>query len=301
MTSPNKIYPGGWAAFREESGATRKEAREDFSWMGEQEIVGAGVSRKFSSKSDRMYYEDCREALARVVGAKEWLKAYVGVEEGSGRLNFQDAKGREIQLHHGHSGSSWCAIMWSYKALLNDWDGWVLATKERQALREYRDIQAPDYVFSRLHNLAGAVLAGHGGDHGPTEGGVRAYATQWGFQGSLQEISEMAGPIYLENEERNERERMERAEEEHRVMMGGLVWKYMHPVRWFDTPGGSRILPQTPHHVTGRAIQEMLQKYPDYRQHLQQVTAAMAEFRATYGTHDTTKKMELFLKKWRLA
>ena len=74
MSTPTKIYAGGWAGFREESGATRKESPEDFSWMGEQVILGAVTTRYFSSKSDRMYYEDCRDALERVEGAKNWLR-----------------------------------------------------------------------------------------------------------------------------------------------------------------------------------------------------------------------------------
>ena len=303
MSTPTVIYVGGWARFREESGATRKEAVEDFSWMGEQGIVGASHPCTFGSKSDRMYYEDCREALGRVAGSKEWLKAYVGVEEGSGRLNFDDTTARQILLHQGHSGSSWCGIMWSYKALLNDWDGWVLATKERQALREYREIQVPDYVFSRLQSLAAGLFAGHGGDHGPTDGGVKAYAAQWGFQGSLEDISDMAGHIHLENEDRKEAERMRQAEEDHRSLMGGIKFKYRNPIRWFDTASGSNILPRTPHDITGRAIQEMSQKHPEYRQHLQLITAAMAEFRTLPLVYESmqSSKMKAFLKKWGLA
>jgi hypothetical protein len=304
MSSSAKIYVGGWARFREESGATRKEAPEDFSWMGEQDIVGATVPRKFSSKSNRLYFEDCRAALEKVEGSKEWLKAYVGVEEGSGEFNFRDKIGKQILLHEGHSGSSWCGIMWSYKALLNDWDGWVLANKEHDALWQYKGIQAPDFVFSRLRGDTGALFAGKsGGNWGPTEEGVKNFAAQWGFQGTLEEIGDMAVAIYLENEERNERERMRRAEEQHRDLVEGVKFKYQHPVRWFDTLSGSNILPRTPHEVTGRAIQEMQEKHPEYKQHLQRVSAAMAEFRTlplAYGS-TSSPNMLAFLKKWSLV
>lgn len=304
MSTPTKIYVGGWTRFREESGATRKELPEDFSWMGEQDIVGAVVPRKFGSKSDRFYYEDCRDALEKVEGAKEWLKAYVSVEEGSGMQNFQDDIGRQIVLHSGHSGSSWCGIMWSYRLILNGWDDWVLANKERDALWEYKQIQVPEYVFSRLRGDTSALFAGHSAmSYGPKEEDVKAYAAQWGFQGSLAEISDMATPIYLDNEERNERERMKRAEEGHRDLMGGIKFKYRHPVRWFDTLDGSSILPRTPHEVTGRAIQEMQKAHPEYRQHLQRVTAAMAEFRTLPLAYESTSSPEMlaFLKKWSLV
>ena len=293
--SSAKIYVGGWARFREESGATRKEFPEDFSWMGEQDIVGAVPACKFASTSDRTYYEDCRDALARVEGAKEWLTASVGVEEGSGTFNFQDDIGKRIVLDSGHSGNSWCGMMWSYRGLLNGWDAWVLAQKEKEALREYKNIQVPDYVFSRLSGDAAAVLAGH--SH-PTEESVKTLAAQWGFQGSLGEISEMASSIHLENQEHNEKKRMKHEEEKHCDLLGGVKWKYKYPSRWFDTPYGSSIRPRTPYEVTGRVIQEMEAKHPEYRQHLQRVTAAMAEYRATYEMYDTNAKMELFLKKW---
>jgi hypothetical protein len=296
MTTPTKIYVGGWARFREESGATRKEALEDFSWMGEQDIVGAKVPVKFGSNSDRLYYEDCRAALERVAGSKEWLKAYVGVEEGSGKHNFRDEIGMQIRLDNGHSGASWCGIMWAYKALLNDWDGWVLATKEREALREYKEIQAPNYVFSRLSFLAASVQAGHN----PKEE-VVAYAEKWGFKGSIEEIAQMAGPIHLENQEQDEKRRMEQAEEAHKSLMQGIKWKYMYPSRWFDTRDGSSIYPNTPYDITPRAIQEMTQKQPEYKQHLQRVRAAMAVYRATFSEYDTSAKMLEFLKKWSLA
>jgi hypothetical protein len=297
MSSPNSIYVGGWARFREESGATRKEVEEDFSWMGEQDIVGAQAPVKFGSESDRIYYEDCRDALGRVEGSKEWLKAYVGEEEGSDQRNFRDAMSSKIKLHPGHSGSSWCGIMWAYKALLSDWDGWVLATKERQALREYTKIQAPAYVFSRLSNLAASVQAGYG----VADEGIVAYAEQWGFKGSIEEIAQMAGPIHLENQEQAEKWRMEEAENAHKSLMGGVKWKYMHPSRWFDTRDGSSIYPCTPYDITPRAIQEMTQKQPEYRQHLQRVTAAMAVYRATFKEYDTSAKMDQFLKKWSLV
>jgi hypothetical protein len=301
MPASTNIYFGGWAKFREESGATRKEALEDFSWMGEQNIVGARIPVKFGNSSDRFYYEDCRDALGRVEGSKEWLKGYVGVEEGSG-LNFQDGMASQIRLHQGHSGSSWCGIMWSYRALLNDWDGWVLRFKEKQALWEYKQIQAPEYVFSFLNGETAALLAGHGAGRN-LEQGIIEFADKWGFQGSTEEISVMANQIYLENEQRNEKERMERAEEAHRDLMGGIKFKYMHPVRWFDSMKGSDIFPRTPYDVTGRAIQEMQEKHPEYKQHLQRVTAAMAVFRALPLAKESrsSPNMVAFLKKWGLA
>ena len=85
--------------------------------------------------------------------------------------------------------------------------------------------------------------------------------------------------------------------------MGGIKFKYRNPIRWFDTASGSNILPRTPHDITGRAIQEMSQKHPEYRQHLQLITAAMAEFRTLPLVYESmqSSKMKAFLKKWGLA
>ena len=258
-----KIYVGGWARFREESGVTKNEPVEDFSWMGG--AVG--------------YYEDCRDALNRVEGAREYLKTYVGVGDEDG-FDFQDPIGQQIRLDSGHSGSSYTGILWSYKSLLNDWDGWVQMQKERTAFEKYTRLQVRSSVIVNLYTMFKALAEG---TYPVDETKLLEIVSSYGLRGTSQEIYPILTHLYTEHMARIALQAEEEDRREHVSLISGLKWKYKNPSRWFDTPWGSTISPATPNSITEEAYEEMEQLYPGYRQHIEQVKGALGSFQLPEG------------------
>lgn len=302
--SDKKIYIGGWKQFREDCGATRKEAVEDFSWMGVQ-TVGSCMNlwsseprpATFGDDSNRKYYEDCRDALAKIEGAKEWLKNYVKPEKGE---SFDDAIGKQIHLHSGHSGCSYYSILWSYKYLLNNWDDWVLKQKERHAMTHYLHMRVDPYKIVELvqdidqilkgeplsDGVVRCKLKGHsiallGGQDPPSiyrsQEHILLRAAAMGLEGkSIQEILDICLYIVKENREIHAKEEEEQNERQHHDLIGALVFKYEHPSRWFDTARGSTLFPTDPSYITERAYVEMEEKYPGYRFHIQEISRTLS-------------------------
>ena len=280
--SEKKVYIGGWKQFREDCGATRKEAMEDFSWMGVQKIgtcmnLWSSEPRPatFGDDSNRIYYEDCRDVLAKIEGAKEWLKDYVKPEKGD---SFDDAIGNQIHLHSGHSGCSYYSILWSYKYLLNNWDDWVLKQKERDAMTHYRHMRVDPYKIAHLVGDIDQILKGvppssvyNSQEH------ILRRAGAIGLEGkSIQEIHDICLQIMEENEEIRAKEEAEQNERQHQDLIGGLVFKYQNPSRWFDTVRGSTLFPVDPSYITQRAYVEMEAKYPGYRSHIQDISRTLS-------------------------
>lgn len=270
------IYIGGWARFREECAVTKKEAFEDFSWMARQESTFNGLRWTVNNPLD---FEDCRDALKRVEGGTEYLKNYPELEEGEG-MNFNDPIGRQIKLGWHHSGASYFSMLWTYRALLNDWDGWVLAQKERGAFEAYQKIQVKPEVITSLYNSAKRFLDGNGGN---TESEILHHAAQYGLKGSMEEIYSILSHLFAEHMAHLALQAQQQKKRLHNNLIGGLKWKYKHPIRWFDTPLGSSISPTTPAYITEEAFEEMEGLYPGYRAHIHQVKDAMHHFSLPQG------------------
>jgi hypothetical protein len=255
-----KIYVGGWERFRMEAAVTKKEAVEDFSWMGR-------------AAAD---YNECRDVLTRIEGAKEYLKNYVAVEEGSG-TNFNDPIGNQIELGSHHSGASHFGMLWSYKALLNDWDGWVLAEKERKAYQEYKMVQVGSEIITGLYYAFTQFLNGDR-TYYQEESDLLEDADVHGLEGNLQVVHGMVAHLFREHMERMKLQNLQRKQRQHNDLMGGLKHKYRQPSRWFDYTWGSSILPGTPQEITPEAYAQMEQLYPGYREHIQRVERARRNF-----------------------
>ena len=269
------IYIGGWARFREECDVTKKEPVEDFSWMGRAPSELHSWRWTMSDVSD---YEECREALNRVEGAREYLKNYVAVEEGEG-FDFRDPIGEQIVLGSHHSGASYFALLWSYKALLNDWDGWVLRRKEHVAFQEYRKVQVKSDIITGLYYSAAAVMNGMRAQ----ESELMARARNHGLHGSLDEVYPIITHLFTEHMAYLALQAEQEKKQRHQDLIGGLKWKYKHPSRWFDTPWGSSLFPTTPQNITEEAFVEMEAKYPAYRQHIQRVQVALQSYSLPEG------------------
>ena len=249
---------------------TKKEPVEDFSWMDR----GASEFHNWRwTLTDAADYEECREALAKVEGAREYLKTYVAKEEGEG-LNFHDPIGDQIVLGSHHSGASHYALLWSYHHLLNDWDGWVLKCKEYAAFNEYKKLQVDSGIITGLYHNCRVFLNGNRAQ----EGEIRAHAQKYGLHGTVEEVYPILSHLFTEHMARMALEAEQQKKQAHNNLIDGLKWKYKHPSRWFDTPWGSTIAPTTPDYITPEAYADMEAKYPGYRAHIQRVQRARGSY-----------------------
>ena len=275
MSQPKQIYIGGWARFREECGATKKEPFEDFSWMGSPILGTDAVYAPFM----RTDYEDCRDAVARVEGAKEYIKTY---KEKEG-LNFQDPIGQQIQLHGGHSGSSATCLLWAYKMLLNDWDGWVLQVKEQCAYKAYEQLQAQ---FSVIHWIVRMSK---------NAGVIQSLLEEHGLGGlTVEEGVAIVTHIYDEFIARQRENQKQQEAYELREAVSSLEFKYKHPMRWFDTREGSSIGLRRVNDIREPAMAEMTRRHPDYPAHIEFIKDVMPQIRLPYGISPYGREADAF-------
>lgn len=113
------ILVGGWTAFSEAKGLTKKEDPETFTWM---------------TAEQTFFYNDMRNALDATPGSREFLRSLK--PEDSHRGSIMDSV--EDKLSPSHSGASSSSLLGCYRAALKDWDGWVFACKKDKFLREYK-------------------------------------------------------------------------------------------------------------------------------------------------------------------
>jgi len=126
-----RITPGGWPAFSEERGVNTKEIPEMFDWL-------PAIETTFYGTSDKYFLEVCRDALDRVEGSREWLKGHEG-----DFTNCEMADRLIADMTLGEYASYGHSILYMYRALLADWDGWVYNQKRSRALLSYRAQQPP--------------------------------------------------------------------------------------------------------------------------------------------------------------
>lgn len=112
------ILVGGWAAFSEAKGLTKKEDPETFTWMTDEQTF---------------FYNDMRNALDATPGSREFLRSLKPEDPHRGSI----VDSVEDKLSPSHSGASSSSLLSCYRAALKDWDGWVFACKKDRLLREY--------------------------------------------------------------------------------------------------------------------------------------------------------------------
>lgn len=272
-----KILPGGWKLFAEENGVNKKEPMETFDWMSE----------------DSFMYNDCRDALASVEGAKEWLKTYTATK---GKPSFLDEMGMSIPLSRLHSGASASSMLWTYKFLLNNWDTFVYNTKKRCAVEKYRDLIPPRYVYNRLIYLCNEYKESHSST---TFNEIQhLWATYGGTEKTVEEIHAIITPLLEELVIFDEEKRKAQEESNHHSMMGCVEFHYEHPMRWFDTRDGSTLSPSHPSRIPARVMDEMESMYPGYKEHIRKVTIAIQSLRShpIPYTYCSSPENSLFLK-----
>jgi len=106
MTYPQTILVGGWPAFLQKHDVNKKEEPDTFEWM---------------DPLYRMTYEDLRQAVAQVPGAREWLLS--GEKKGAVENAIAENASPD------HSGASFIYALNQYRLSVQRWDSWVLEMK----------------------------------------------------------------------------------------------------------------------------------------------------------------------------
>lgn len=261
-----KILVGGWTAYAEQHGVNQKEPMETFDWLPPQHSP--------------FEYKDLKAAIEKVDGAKEWLKAYVKKKK---EYSFSCAMANQIiqLVTVGHSGASGTMLMWDYKRLLNDWDGWVYQKKRYIALEAYKRTQVDLLtVHELLWQCNYCLTQGTGAsDYAATEARLISECgrLQYSFT-TMSDLINTLAPIKADFEAFRKEEDKENEEREHSALIGCIEFLYEHPSRWFDTRDGCNLMPGHPSNITPRALDEMNAKYPGYRHHIALVLIVMQTF-----------------------
>jgi len=234
-----------FSAFKVIADIYKKEEPETFHWL----------------PADIHYdYQLAKLTLDRIPGSREWLKTYT-YDEAEG-LPFSNPMGNEIMSGFGshHSGSSATRLGWNYKALLNDWDSFVLNSKEslvrygydKQQLT-YTDIQP----FLRMKYDNDPRIA--------TE--VERLRTLFNIRHDYETSYTMLVELGEEKikEAVDQEERAKREEFEGRIDV--LEHHYNYPQRWYDSQYGSALFGSI-NNITEEMMAEMERRHHGYREHI---------------------------------
>ena len=179
-----------------------------------------------------------------------------------------------------------------------------MAQKEYKAYENYKRIQVESNVIIGLYHSCKNFLEKGEGESWPRTT-ILEWATKHGLEGGVEEIYPIVTQLYTEHMARVALQAEEQKRRAHRDLIGGLVWKYKHPSRWFDTPWGSTIAPTTPEYITPEAYLEMEVKYPGYRQHIERVKSAYKTYSLPNGVRAFSKEgidyTTAFLKQHQLS
>lgn len=250
MATQHTILLGGWSAFSEARGLTKKEEPETFRWM---------------SEGEAFCYEDMRAALDATPGSREFLRS-LKPEESSCSPIVEEVKDKMSSLHSGASISS---LIGCYRGALKDWDGWVLATKKDKLLREYKLKQIDFFSLIIFHNhlvYIGTPVADDKGfkavmekAHVVFSDGEKQVDLAWDGGTTLEIVTTLLSELRLMREEEDAKWKARRLKER----IEYLQWNFKHPSRWF-WPGE-----QHPRYsITREEMAEMERLYPGYRRHI---------------------------------
>ena len=257
--STRQILPGGWTTFSQEKEVEKKEPMENFDWM-----------------QQPYDYKDCRSALDKVEGSREWLKNYT-CEKG---MSFACEMAMSIPLGGHHSGASATGLLWQYKYLLNNWDEFVYTTKRNIAVKEYRSKVPEMYMFHYIMRKCAEYRKSPSADlrkeildslENYTSPTTKAFLSAM----TVEQIEEFMTPLYAEMSAFEKEDVRIQEEKRHRDLMGCLEFHHEHPIRWFDTRDGSTLHPTHPSAITPKAMEEMEAANPGYKVHMAKVVNAM--------------------------
>lgn len=242
------IMLGGWPVFSWAAGLNEKEEPETFEWM-----------TAFHNQAD---YEDMRQALDKVPGSREYLRSLKPTD------NHDDpivtAIYNALKNGSNHSGGSFGCLIGSYRNALRDWDGFVLAQKQRIIMGYYkaRQIQPErlrwflNDVYHTFGMTEAETIMKNMADH-KVEFPEESIPTNWA------ELKAITNPLMAEFRAHFEAEEAKMAKQrlDHRIE--SLEFNLQHPCRWFwPCEGNPRYC------ITEEEKAVMEAKHPGYRAHI---------------------------------
>lgn len=251
-----------WSEFRKTLGVEDKEPTETFDWMLEE-----------SWKKDLQL---AKKGIDSIEGARAFLKDY--------RRPLEDAEMDPMRYQIGcvmgqhHSGASCSIVMNNYTYLLNNWDEFVLKTKEREQRESYDNRQIH---YSDQDDFL-AALKETKADPENREKAVKFadicfnFRQRFGVSYSNEVLAQMI-PLIKREEVLEGMKKLEEAKERQiEEDVGLLTFLYRCPIRWFSYEGG--LSPFSLRNVSTPHIIKMIALYPDYMEHYTAVLKAQAEW-----------------------
>lgn len=237
-----------WSEYRKTLGVEEKEEPQTFGWM---------VDTRFATD-----LTEAKHGLKSIKGGAEFLKTHIRSLDG-----WVHPTMLEIYTSFGphHSGSSAALLANTYKALLNDWDGFVLATKDREKRKvsryDERQIHYSDYddflVSAKEGGASHAALC---------DTFRKKFSARYDNDRLLQIFKALREEEALQFVASTK----ERAATRLTLDVDTLTFLYKCPIRWFLQPYQIR--------ASAEHIEKMLAIYPDYGAHVETVMAALAEW-----------------------
>jgi hypothetical protein len=250
MAKQNTILVGGWKAFSEARGLTKKEEPETFDWMSEE---------------NAFFYKDARAALEATPGSREFLRSLK--PEDSSRGPIVDAV--MDKMSSSHSGASISSLIGCYRAALKDWDGWVLAAKKDRLLRQYREKQIDFISLNTFYChlvYVGTPVADDEGFKAAMEkarvvfsDGEKPVEVAWDDGAAVRMVTTLLDELRMMREEEEAKWKAKQLKEE----VEYLEWNLKHPSRWFWSE--SR---HPRYSIRPDEMAEMERLHPGYRRHI---------------------------------
>jgi hypothetical protein len=237
-----------WSEYRKTLGVEEKEEFETFGWM-----VDTSLATDLTT---------AKEGLKSIEGGAEFLKTHIRSLDGLVQPMMVNIY---ISFGPHHSGASSSLLANTYKSLLNDWDGFVLATKDREKRKVSRyDERQIDYADSEEF-LASAKKGG--ASHAVLCDTFRA---KFNARYDNERLLEIMKALRVEENHDFVVKSKERAEKRLLDDIDTLTFLYKCPIRWFLKP--YEVVLSSVH------IEKMCAIYPDYEEHFETVMIALTEW-----------------------
>jgi hypothetical protein len=250
MSKQSTILLGGWAAFSEARGLSKKEEPETFDWMSEENVF---------------FYNDARAALDATPGSREFFRSLKPEESSRGPIS--DAV--QEKMSPMHSGASMSCLIGCYRAALRDWDSWVFASKKHRLLCEYKEKQIDSMSLISFHNQLVYISPPVADDEGLKKAmekmrvvfsdGEKPVEVAWDGGAALRTVVTLLDELRGIREEEQAKWKAKELKEQ----VQSLEWNLKHPSRWFwsrDSHPRYSIRPDE--------MAEMERLHPGYRYHI---------------------------------
>ena len=250
MATQKTILIGGWAAFSEAHGLSKKEEPETFGWMSEENIF---------------FYNDARAAFDATPGSREFFRALKPHDSACGAI--VDAV--QAKMSPLHSGASMACLIACYRFALRDWDAWVSASKKDRLLRQYKEKQIDSMSLISFHNQLVYISPPVADNEGLKQAmekarilfsdGEKPVEVAWDGGAALRIVTTLLDELHGMREEEEAKWKAKRLKEQ----VQSLEWNLKHPSRWFWSQD---LHPR--YSIREDEMAEMERLYPGYCSHI---------------------------------